>query len=33
MAGGAAHGREKRNFDTGIVIWEFFNKHPMPATE
>jgi hypothetical protein len=33
MAGGAAHGWEKRIFDAGIVIWEFFNKHPMPATE
>jgi len=26
-------GREIRDFDAGIVIWEFFNKHPMPATE
>lgn len=27
------NGREIRDFDAGIVIWDFFNKHPMPATE
>jgi len=27
------NGREIRDFDAGIVIWEFFNKHRMPATE
>jgi hypothetical protein len=25
--------REIPDFDAAIVIWEFFNKHPMPATE
>jgi len=29
----AGNGREIRDFNAGIVIWEFFNKHPMPATE
>jgi len=29
----ARNGREIRDFDAAIVIWEFFNKHPMPATE
>ena len=29
----AGNEREIRDFDAGIVIWEFFNKHPMPAPE